>query len=209
MITKFDKFKINEGRNIGIIYHFTTLSDTINIVELDRLFSTQNNWSEGGSKYHGQISFTRDKNLYQEKPKGVSFGVRLVIDGNRLSNDFKIKPVKFSTLWEESEEAVFTIGSWGRREKLKKHQIFDLKKYIISIDLMPFEIYKNRVKNYELDNLEKIGLDEDIDLSNGKIKRSLVNKAKAWLESKGFNVRIVGETINKRSYISDKNLKLK
>jgi hypothetical protein len=207
-VLKFYQF-INEGKNIGLLYHFTTLSDAISMVEMDRMYSTQNVWSFGGSyarhkKYSGQISFTRDKLLYQDKPNGVSFGVRFVFDGNKLSNDFKISPVKFSKLWSESEEAVFTIGSWCDRKDLKKHQIFNFKKYVISIDLMPFDIYKNRVESYEMENLEKVGMDED-DISNtGKAKRSLVNKAKLWLESNGYKVRIVHEDLNKKSYLSDK-----
>jgi hypothetical protein len=207
----FDFYQfINEGKNIGLLYHFTTLSDAINIIELGRLYSTQDAWSMGGRhpKYRGQISFTRDKLLYQDKPKGVSFGVRFVFDGDKLSNDFKIKPVKFSNLWEESEEAVFTIGSWGDRENLKRHQIFNLKKYILSIDLMPFDIYQNRVEPYEIGNYEKIGMDGDVDInSNGNPKRSLVNKAKIWFEERGFSVRLVHETINKRSYLSDRRIK--
>lgn len=206
----FDFYRfINEGKNIGLLYHFTTLSDAINIIELGRLYSTQNVWSMGGRhpKYSSQISFTRDKLLYQDKPKGVSFGVRFVFDGDKLSNDFKIKPVKFSNLWEESEEAVFTIGRWGDRENLKRHQIFNLKKYILSIDLMPFDIYKNRVESYEIGNYEMVGMGDDDVGSNGKPKRSLVNKAKIWFEEKGFSVRLVHETINKRSYISDNKIK--
>lgn len=207
----FDEF-INEGKHIGLLYHFTSLSDSISMVDMDRIYSTQNVWSMGGSharhnKYSSQISFTRDKLLYQDKPKGVSFGVRFIFDGNKLSNDFKIMPVKFSRLWNESEEAIFTIGSWNNRENLKRHQIFNLKRYIVSIDLMPFDIYKNKVESYEIKNYEKIGMDEDIDIStSGKPKRSLVNKAKYWFESKGYKSRIIGENINKKSYISDKEL---
>jgi hypothetical protein len=213
----FDFYQfINEGKNIGLLYHFTSLSDAISIIEMDRLYSTQNVWSmnrkEGSysrnKKYSGQISFTRDKLLYQDKPKGVSFGVRFVFDGNKLSNDFKIKPVKFSNLWNESEEGIFTIGSWSDRDKLKRHQIFNINKYIVSIDLMPFDIYQNRIESYEIENYEKIGMCEDTDVGyNGKPKRGLVNKAKIWFEDKGLNVRLVHEKLNKKSYISDKNIK--
>jgi hypothetical protein len=212
----FDFYQfVNEGKNIGLLYHFTSLSDAINIIELDRLYSTQNVWSMNPKdrsyarhkKYSSQISFTRDKLLYQDKPNGVSFGVRFVFDGNKLSNDFKIKAVKFSRLWSESEEAVFTIGSWNDRESLKRHQIFNIKKYIVSIDLMPFDIYKNRIESYEVDNYEKIGMSDDDIGNNGRPKRSLVNKAKTWFEKMGLNVRLVHDTINKKSYISDNLIK--
>jgi hypothetical protein len=73
---------------------------------------------------------------------------------------------------------------------------------------MPFDIYKNRVEPYEIGNYEKIGMDRDVDInSNGNPKRSLVNKAKIWFEEGGFSVRLVHETINKRSYLSDRSIK--
>ena len=209
-ILKFYNF-INEGKNLGLLYHFTNLSDAINIVELDRMYSTQGNWSKDykrNVKHNGQISLTRDKLLYKDKPKGVSFGVRFTFDGNKLSNDFKISPVKFSKLWNESEEAVFTIGSWNKRPELKKHQIFNFKKYIVSIDIMPFDIYKNRIEYYQCDEYEKVGFDEEEDTNtNGKPKKSLIDKAKKWFEEKGYNVRIVHDRLSKKSYLSDMKLK--
>ena len=206
---------INEGKNIGPLYHFTSLEDAMSIIEIERLYSTQGTWSlpnkgyySPKKKYTGQISFTRNKLLYQDKPKGVSFGVRFVFDGNKLSNDFRIRPVKFSTIWEESEDAVFTIGSWGKRKDLKRHQIFDIKKYIISIDLMPFDIYKESLSGYDIDRIEKLGISiDDSDLTEySKPKRSLVNKIKLFLEEKGYPTRLVHEKFNKRVYQSDRKV---
>ena len=202
---------INEGKNLGLLYHFTTLSEAISIVELDRLYSTQGNWSKGykrNLKHNGQISLTRDKLLYKDKPKGVSFGVRFNFDANKLSNDFKISPVKFSTLWDESEEAVFTIGGWNNRPELKKHQIFNFKKYVVSIDIMPFDVYNSRVESYQISDYEKVGFDEAEDTTERfKPKKSLINKAKKWFEEKGYKVRIVSDNITKKTYLSDRELK--
>lgn len=73
---------------------------------------------------------------------------------------------------------------------------------------MPFDIYQNKIESYELDNLNKIGLNENDDISdNGKPKRSLVNKAKIWFENKGYKTRLVHETLNKKYYLSDKEIK--
>lgn len=203
--------EINEGKNIGILYHFTTLSDTISIINMDRFYSTQKAWKSSGDKYSGQISFTRDKFLFKNKPRGVSFGVRIAFDGNKLSNDFKISPVKFSTLWSESEEAVFTIGNWNDREKLKKHQIYNLSRYILSIDFITKDIYSQKIEEYEEDEFELVGIDlNDLFNSeyltvNGKPKRKLIEKVRDWVESKGYKTRIIGDTFNKKRYIEDKN----
>ncbi len=207
--------QINEGKNIGLLYHFTTLSDAISLIEMGRMYSTQDLWGTKSKKHTSQISFTRDKFLFKNKPKGVSFGVRFVFDGNRLSDDFKISPVKFSTLWDESEEAIFTIGSWGDREKLKKHQIYNLSRYIVSIDLITKDIYANKIEGYEEDSYKLIGLDWEDDLTydnkyisnNSKPKKALVEKAKQWFESKGYKTRIIaGDSFNKKKYIDDKKL---
>lgn len=210
--------RLNEAKSVGKLYHFTSLSDAIHMVELNRMYSTQNAWAIGRynklhGKHTGQISFTRDKFLYRDKPKGVKFGVRFVFDGDKLSNDYKINPVKFSTLWDESEEAVFTIGGWNDRGNLKRHQIFNLPKYIISIDIMPADIYVNKVESYELDNYELIGIkydpwdsnyDDSYISSIGKPKRPLINIAKKWFESKGYKSQIVFDKITKKSYLNDK-----
>jgi hypothetical protein len=196
--------KTFESKNIGHLYHFTSIDDAINIVKSNRLFSTQPTWGTTYRdrvlrKHSGQISLTRDKFLNHKKPKGVRFGVRFTFDGNRLSEDYKIKPVKFSTLWEESEEAVFTIDGNKKRD-----QIRDLKKYILSVDLMPYDIYRSGsdISDYFFLEIEQMGYTEH----DYKINRSLVNFVKSWIEKQGFNVRLVHKTYNKRSYLSDKSI---
>jgi len=204
--------KVYEEYNRDLIYHFTSLYGAIGIINLDRLYSTQNHWGSKSKKYNSQISFTRDKNLYKDPPNGVSVEVRFVFDLDRLRKDFRLSPVKFSKLWDESEEALFTIGSWSDRANLKKHQIFDIKKYVISIDILLDTVY-HQIETYEYDTFEKIIKDitgEDVDLIddylNGqKINRKLINVCKQWFESKGFNCRLVGK-FNKKQYISDRKL---
>jgi len=194
--------KTFESKNIGNLYHFTSIYDAIDIVELNRLFSTQSIWGTTYrdrllKKHQGQISLTRDKFLNHKKPKGVKLGVRFTFDGNKLSDDYKIKPVKFSSLWEESEEAVFTIDGNKKRD-----QIRDLKKYILSIDLMPYDIYRSGsdLSDYFFAKIEQIGYTEH----DYKLNRPLVNFVKSWIEEQGFNARLVHKTYNKKSYLSDK-----
>lgn len=199
----------NENKNLGILYHFTSISNLVSIIELDRLFSTtMTKEKQGIIKGDSTISFTRNKFLFKDKPMGLSWGVRLCFDGEKLANDFKINAYKFSTNWEENEEVVITIGSWSNRPKLKKHQIFNLKKYLLSVDLIPKDIYKDKKGNYDIKDYQKAGIDvdeEDYKFNNSP-KKSLVDKIKRYVELKGFKCRIIGEKYNKKAYLSDKSL---
>lgn len=91
-----DFIAISEGKQVGILYHFTRLGNLANMLD-DNFDMTSNN------KY---ISFTRDYNLIDYHKKGNSlsknyknltswgedFIVRLAIDGDKLSNKYKIEP---------------------------------------------------------------------------------------------------------------------
>lgn len=204
--------KFNEEYNKDLVYHFTSLYGAMGIIESDRLYSVQNHWGSKNKKYTSQISFTRDKNLYKDPPNGVNVEVRIIFDLSKLRKDFRITPVKFSTLWDESEEAVFTIGSWYDRSTLKKHQIFNIKKYILSIDILLDTVY-HRLESYEYDTFQKVidTFDSNGDLrdnytnANGSINRKFIGLCKQWFECKDYSCRLVGK-FNKKQYLSDRKL---
>jgi len=78
-----------EEKQVGILYHFTTLNNLINIANENFMLkaSTRNNYPENFKKF---VSFTRDKNLFT--PGENETLVRIVIDGSKLSNNYKIVP---------------------------------------------------------------------------------------------------------------------
>lgn len=111
---------LNESKQVGRLYHFTPVASLVKIIESNELRASQADNHTAKS-----ISFTRDKQL----SRGRASTARLVIDGDKLSNNLRIKPINiissdpYSLPWEtESEERV--IGS-----------ITDLKKYLVSVDL--------------------------------------------------------------------------
>ena len=88
-----DFIAIAEGKQVGTIYHFTKQQSLIDMIESD--FNLKSN-----QEY---ISFTRNYNMidYESYQNDLSFdwkyfgnnrGIRIAIDGDKLSNKFKIEP---------------------------------------------------------------------------------------------------------------------
>jgi hypothetical protein len=71
---------IAEAKNMGAIYHFTSIEGLMGILESDKL-------KAGEFDY---LSFTRNSRLnFQD------FGVRLTFDGDRMSDKFHFEPYMY------------------------------------------------------------------------------------------------------------------
>ena len=130
-ITFRDFISLSEGKQVGILYHFTRLSNLANM--LDDGFDMKSN--------HKYVSFTRDYNLidYHKKSNQISKNfefqdswgndtvVRLAIDGDRLSNRYKIQPFMDTT-------NDVTPQSTEQEEIIKGNA--DIEKYITQIDVV-------------------------------------------------------------------------
>ena len=86
MIKLIDILKeITEGRQIGEIYHFTSLDSIPDILESGKLEPAIDR-----SEKLGFISFTRNRAL--STLGGFKSQVRITIDGDKLSNKYQILP---------------------------------------------------------------------------------------------------------------------
>jgi hypothetical protein len=124
MITNF---KLFEGKQVGILYHWTDLQSLINILRDDKMLS-----------WRGYISFSRNKNLeFENKP------CKIIFDGDKMSNHFKFKPHlyrKSRYYKDEAEERVkcndyYSGHKYPKDLKFKNDCIKNIKKYIIGIEL--------------------------------------------------------------------------
>lgn len=95
---------LNEAKNTGTLYHYTSLKKLINILKSETLYSQKRFIELFGEKdfnflYHINdsdyfISFTRNKNYHiTSKKSGVAIEVIVLLDGSKLSNKYKIKPI--------------------------------------------------------------------------------------------------------------------
>ena len=87
-----------ESKQVGIIYHYTTFNSGLKILQSNQLKSSDAADSTNAKPVFA-ISFTRDKRFHDNHVVGFeesSFGntpqLRLTLDGNKLSNRFKVQP---------------------------------------------------------------------------------------------------------------------
>jgi len=144
-------FKIFEGKQVGIIYHLTD-----NLYNLKRMLKDD----EMKSKY-GYISFSRNKNFsYRSRT------IKIIFDGNQMSNRFKFEPYSYSknVYTDESEERIICnrknieqredemVGKQSVNSGYHFDMIKGIKKYIIGIEII--KIYYN--DEYNKKSIEEI-----------------------------------------------------
>lgn len=131
IILKKDKEPIQEGKQVGILYHYTLYDYLDYIMQQNTLKASRLSTAD---QY--VISFTRNKNFQNSPRQIMGTECRLVIDGDKLSNNYKITPIQeksfiknspISRKETESEERI----DFGN----KPGEIKDLDKYVINYDL--------------------------------------------------------------------------
>lgn len=155
---------LQEAKQVGKLYHTTSLSGIIGIC---------NSNSIGSQRYNG-ISFSRDKyNWYENGP------FTIVIDGNKLSNNHKAYPFSFHSYFPneypgKDTNAETTIlprgmkpsirkqdaeGNWSGCDEIFGDQYFELKhldKYMLGLMINSNnynEIYDFEINDLKQDNL--------------------------------------------------------
>jgi len=210
---KVKEEQLDESKQVGTIYHFTTFSNGFKILEANQLKSFETADSTRSKPIYG-VSFTRNKQFHNKHNIGFdvsSFGqrpeIRFTVDGDKLSNNYKIQPYA-------------QIGGAGRFEK--QHEEIEAEErvvankpftipiltYLKSIDIL-VEYKKPRKKYGEYDFDEeynyrnfapiraevlKFAQDNNIPINlivnkNGdpwpdKIKPKLINKILNWFSIK-------------------------
>ena len=94
-INKDDDF-LNEGKQIGLLYHYTNIKNIKNILDKGLKFSEPQ--EEISSKYY--ISTTRKKQNWKHQAE-------IVLDGNKISQNYKIIPINASTFIDKPGDEWF------------------------------------------------------------------------------------------------------
>jgi len=193
MIT-FDKFEqgLTEGKQVGPLYHFTTLPYTISMIHNDIIKGRVRSKSCELPDNKCAISFTRDKN-FNKKGGRIIQGqeVRLTLNGDKLSDNYKIVPYSYlggstdisnvafrKTMGDEMEEMVIVPKGGG----VKK-----LSKYVTEIRIYNKEV----IKVFPMYNFSNLFSLIGIDILNTKTKDdiyTLVDDCLKWFKGKGFKV---------------------
>ena len=92
---------LNEGKQVGILYHYTSADGLKGILSSNRIKASEEIYM-GQNLYY--VSFTRNKNFHK---KGSKFGVkteyRITLDGDKLSNKYKITPHAYKPGYDYTE----------------------------------------------------------------------------------------------------------
>lgn len=179
---------LDEGKQVGIIAHYTPFNSIVKILETNTLKSSR-----------GYVSFTRD--LTNKHLKG--FGdFRIIIDGNKLSNKYKVEPFMYNFARSENgfdrnahKQKAKEINQSDirdlvghEREEMVVGEINNIKDYIIRIEFpkewMNFPKLKMDIKSLiEKYNIEFVPLEGLSDAPNevkfqGYIGRPNLNENK-------------------------------
>jgi len=144
---------INEGKQVGLLYHYTSEKGLESILQSNKLNASTELY-QGHELYY--VSFTRNKNFHK---KGANWNVktdyRITIDGDKLSNKYKIQPFAYVPGWDYTENWEYdwlddeseadrrhffdATGKYDEQEERiyfrnGNSSIEDIKKYIIAVD---------------------------------------------------------------------------
>jgi hypothetical protein len=128
-----------EAKQIGILYHFTNSSFINNIKEKGIKFTPDNSGLYLNQFY---IAATRDKS-----GKGLlkyldykDLNIRITLDGNKISERYKIEPINIENIWNKDEFEEEGIPVISKYTEFFEERILSNKegyldpKYFISID---------------------------------------------------------------------------
>jgi len=154
---------IDEGKNIGVLYHFTSPINIWNILSQNELKGSKveieyadkpgsqdsdeiisfrkdlNSLKNKDIKYLYYVSTTRNRLLYKKNTTINGDTIRIALDGNKLSNKYKIVPFYyFSQEMSSTDVAPKDIQDESEERILlyTKSSIPNLNEYIIDINII-------------------------------------------------------------------------
>ena len=192
---KQQKQIIVEGKNIDNLYHITGLYGLYGIISDNFMRShysgSKNDINRNNNMYKWFISFSRTSNFQLYNWTTEKSYAKIVIDGKKLSNKYKIEPFNFT--WskneyfnstnKESEERIWFKTSTNGIKNIKSY----IKYIIINVNLRHYiDISKSDVTKYAGYALSFIE-DSLSQIENTRVTITSSNDIKRWLKYKGIN----------------------
>ena len=187
-MVKFRKWlreqEVNEAKQVGTIYHFTRPHNIEHLLNK----SKQEEYSLDVLEFismNGNFSTTRNSSMTSDFTHPVlnaknGYIVRLALDGDKLSNKYRIKPIRGL---DDNSFDVFGNGNrvplkWGKNEEVilgnknkKDETTFKLKDYLLQIDIVYISSMTKDETIEIRDNVEKL-----VNQNNLKIPVYVVKK---------------------------------
>jgi hypothetical protein len=132
MIKLLDLLKeITEGKQVGEIYHFTSLDFIYDILESGKLEPSSSRLEKLGF-----ISFTRNRAL--PTLGGFKSQVRITIDGDKLSNKYQILPYAQLSPETKEDEEIWNTPFSRVNQNSESEVVIPSKKYGGKINIVPY-----------------------------------------------------------------------
>lgn len=172
---------LDEAKQLGDVYHFTNLNGLQGILqsnsfsgsstEVDKFSKDfqsfrkkESDFKDKGIEYLNYFSTTRNKNLWKNDPKIGGSLVRIKLDGNKLSNNYKFVPFYYYSDEMDTNNVHPKISQDESEERINlgtKKEIPNAKNYIKEID-----IFLDKVG----DNTRVLNLIKDLQIKYPQIK---------------------------------------
>lgn len=132
-IAKLEKQIANEAKQVGTLYHVCTLKAYLKYIQpYDQLSASGSyyNYVYGGSNY---VSFTRDQSFVLDQRADDIVLVQIVVDGNKLSENYKVGPYNDFAFGEDGERKEYDDPIKREMEEAVKGPIKHLSRYVKEI----------------------------------------------------------------------------
>jgi hypothetical protein len=156
---------LNEGKQVGNLYHFTYLSSVSSIHEKGIKFAPNNSYLP---KYEDMfyVSTTRDHTGYKFA-KDSEYVVRITLDGNKISEHYSIEPINqnywmakdagVDNNWPSAKDVYYEERIWSPKEGYLN------PRYIIKMEtIIPESEIKRQLDWAKEDNKRKLYFDDNI-----------------------------------------------
>ena len=201
---------LDEAKQVGLLYHTTSLDGFLDIVKTNSLASSRPNG----------ISFSRDKNnWFSDGP------FTLVLDGDKLSNNNKLYPFSYHAFYpteypvKDTNSETSLIPRGYKKPQLRRYSSYediygdtnfvlnDLNKYIVGLLINPNNLDERRIKYSDIPNIYKGNINGTILYCENLFKNAYPNSYIQLSNNKGPNRQVVDDYTqnNYNKYQDDPN----
>lgn len=197
-VEKLERIILNEGKQVGILYHVCSpIAYLKYIVPKDELAASgrYHNSLYGSDKY---VSFTRDKHFVVSTGDTQSANViiRLVVDGDKLSERYKVRPYNDNVFDTDNNDGVFLpedeVISAREAEECVEGPIKNISRYIKQVQ---FDVPK--LNRASVDSLKDLLKRRRFDASKVVFGNFITNRSPSYFKKLVKDNLAVGDSIQK------------
>lgn len=153
-----DICRVNEAKQVGILYHVCSLESYMKYIKPNDVLTSSGTYMNHLYKGTDYVSFTRDKyyTVSTRENRASEVIIQLVIDGDKLSEKYKVKPYNNLAYSKGELKSDNDIVQYREKEEVVKGAIKNISSYIKAINIDFRDLHEKCLKQ-----LKKSGLIEE------------------------------------------------